>query len=175
MKHSKQAGSRLPGKFVDCPFFYLEMVLRRRAGAVGARNPAGHTSLLRRGILTRSIPGYAFALLACCGSAAGDDRKKEKLDAAKMVGRWGPKDKKAGVYTLEFRSDGMMVLTGTVAGREQRWDGKYRLEGSRLSVELRSEAGEWLDVNTITKLTDTDLDGKEASGKTFSLVRLKEK
>jgi uncharacterized protein (TIGR03066 family) len=116
-----------------------------------------------------------FAVLAFCGTSAAQDRKKEKFDAAKLVGRWGPKDKKDGTYTIEYRADGTVVLTGTANDREWRWEGTYRLEGNRLTAALRSEAGEWSGANTLTKLTEAELTGKNSSGNAFSLVRLKEK
>jgi uncharacterized protein (TIGR03066 family) len=125
--------------------------------------------------LTRAIPGCVFALLTFCSTATAEDRKKEKFDAAKLVGRWGPKDKKDGTYTIEYRADGTVVLVGTADGREWRWEGTYKLEGSRLSAVLRSEIGEWSGVNTLTKLTGAELTGKNSSGNPFSLIRLKEK
>jgi uncharacterized protein (TIGR03066 family) len=116
-----------------------------------------------------------FAVIAFCSASTADERKKEKFDAAKLVGRWGPKDKKDGTYTVEYRADGSVVFTGTANGREWRWEGTYRLEGNRLSAALRSEAGEWAGANTVTKLTDAELVGKNSIGNAFSLVRLKEK
>ena len=125
--------------------------------------------------MTRAISRCVFAVLAFCGTSAAEDPKKEKFDAAKLAGRWGPKDKKDGTHTVEYRAAGTILLTGTDNGRERRWEGTYRLEGDRLSAVLRSDAGEWSGADTVTKLTGAELTGKHSDGKAFSLVRLKEK
>ena len=86
-------------------------------------------------------------MLAACALATGDDkkddkkddRKEEKIDAAKLPGKWAPKDPKKGdEFVLEFAKNGTLTATGTLDGKQQTFTGTYKLDGHKLVIELRT-------------------------------------
>jgi uncharacterized protein (TIGR03066 family) len=51
----------------------------------------------------RAILSCTLAVLVCCALSA-DDKKDEKIDAKKLVGKWVPKDKEKGKYLCRWSS-----------------------------------------------------------------------
>ena len=101
----------------------------------------------------------------------------DKLDAKKLVGKWVPKEPKKGEESMvmEFSKDGKLTVTGDMGGKELKLDGTYKLEGDKLSFELKF-AGETIkETVTLTKLTDDEMTGKDKDGKVESFKKMKPK
>lgn len=110
-----------------------------------------------------------------CAPVFADDKKADKIDAAKIVGKWENKNKKENVK-IEFAKDGTVTFTYKDGGKELNVSQKYKVEGDKL-VLIEEVFGEKVTITTIiTKLTDTELVTKdEKSGKEETLVRIKGK
>lgn len=118
----------------------------------------------------------AGVVLAVCGLVAADDKKEEKFDAAKLVGRWEPKEPKKGeAFVLEFTKDGKMIVKGTLDGKPQTLEGGYKLDGAKLSFELRTPNETIKEAVTLLKLTDDELEAREKDGRVEALKRAKVK
>ena len=120
------------------------------------------------------------AMLCCAATLAlsfgvlAEEKKDEKIDAKKLVGKWEPKEKgAAGV--VEFTKDGKVTITATVDGKEMKFEGTYKVDGNKLSATLKADDKEQTQTRTITKLTDTELVTKEDNGKETTLVRVKDR
>lgn len=102
-------------------------------------------------------------------SAAADDKKDEKIDAKKLVGKWcvPPLNDTA---LLEFTKDDKVKLK-----LFQNVEGTYKVDGKKLTLKLKVGGGEEEMVLTIIKLTDTELVTKDKDGKEEKLERVKEK
>lgn len=111
-------------------------------------------------------------VLAFCGTLAANDKKDEKIDATKLVGKWQPKEKKEAV--IEYTKDGKMLLTVT-GEKEFKAEGTYTVDGSKVSVTLKLGDKEQKSVRTVTKLTDADLVTVDDTGMERAFVRLKDK
>src|SRR4051812_1261170 len=91
----------------------------------------------------RTILGIGAALALACGIAAadekkGEEKKAEKIDAAKLVGKWEPKDPRKGEeFVMDFAKDGKLSVTGTLDGKPQTFGGTYKLDGDKLSFDLK--------------------------------------
>jgi uncharacterized protein (TIGR03066 family) len=127
----------------------------------------------RRGDVMRTFLSCTLAVLVLGFSLSADDKKDEKIDAKKLIGKWSPKDKKDDVV-IEFLKDGKMMLDST---REKaKVDGTYKLDGAKLTVTLKFMDMEKVRVLIITKLTDTELVTTDEQGKKEeTLVRVKDK
>lgn len=106
----------------------------------------------------RTLFGCTMMLLAFAASAA-DDKKDEKIDGKKLIGKWEPKDRK---LILEFTKDGKLNVTSD----EFKIDGSFRLEGNKLTILLKSGENEIKDTVTISKLTDDEMIGESETKKT---------
>jgi uncharacterized protein (TIGR03066 family) len=90
-------------------------------------------------------------------NSAADDKKEEKIDAAKLVGKWKwPEQKGKYPGTIEFRKDGTMKATLQIKGEEYPLPGKYRVEGNKVIIVLTMNV-EHDEVYIVNKLTDTEL------------------
>jgi uncharacterized protein (TIGR03066 family) len=132
--------------------------------------------LLPRGDVMRAILSCALGLLLSSGLVADDKKGGEKIDAKKLIGRWQPKDKKAVPMVYEFRKDGTLV-NETVAddGTKFRSEWAYKVDGNKLTLTLKAPGKELTINSTITKLTDSELVGKDEIGQEQTLVRIKDK
>jgi uncharacterized protein (TIGR03066 family) len=124
----------------------------------------------------RTIPSCVFAVLVVCTLSA-DDKKDEKIDAQKLIGKWEPKEEldKGRKFTMEFGKDGKVVITRTVGEQKARFEGTYKLDGNKLTQTVKDGGKERSDTVTITKLTDSELLIITAKGTDFALVRIKDK
>ncbi len=123
----------------------------------------------------RTLIGMGAALALACGAAA-DDKKGEKFDAAKLIGKWEPKDPKKGEeFVLDFARDGKLTVTGTLDGKVQTLSGTYKLDGDKLSFEVKFGAETIKEAITLSKLTDDEIEGKDKEGKVEALRRVKPK
>ena len=108
----------------------------------------------------------AAALLLAAGAAAqpAKDKKPAGIDAAKLVGTWGPvgADKKllARAPVEEFTADGKYYLrAGDAKKADAGLKGKYKVEGDQLTITLDGAPGVPGEVikRTIKKVTATEL------------------
>lgn len=120
----------------------------------------------------RALLGCVFGLLLCSGLVA-DDKKDEKIDAKKLVGKWTQKEKKG--FIVEFTKDGKATFTSTQEGKEVKGEGTYQVDGNKLMLELKFGDMERKMTRTISKLTDTELVSEDDKGKEDTLVRVKDK
>jgi uncharacterized protein (TIGR03066 family) len=123
----------------------------------------------------RLILGCALVLLCLGTGRAGEDKKDEKIDAKKLVGKWSPKEQKKGEsVVVEFGKDGKLTMTYTGDGKESKREGMYKLDGDKLSVTFKKDDKDVAHTLTVTKLTDTELVTKD-DGKDAAFVRVKDK
>jgi uncharacterized protein (TIGR03066 family) len=122
--------------------------------------------------------GIGLLLALVCGSAAQEkkdkDKDKDKFDAKKLLGKWESHPPKKGEsIVMEFAANGKLLMSGDVNGKEVKVEGTYKLEGEKLSIELRHMGETVSSTITITKLTDDELEGKDAKGKSEAFKKLK--
>ena len=129
----------------------------------------------------RTLIGVGLGFALACGIAAADDKKDAKIDGTKLLGKWEPKDPKKGEeFVMDFSKDGKLSVTGTVDGKVQTFEGTYKLDGAKLSFELKVKGadGKVEDIKrtvTLIKLTDDDMEGRDDEGKVEVLKRVKPK
>ena len=125
----------------------------------------------------RTLIGVGLIFALACGATAADD----KIDGTKLIGKWEPKDPKKGEeFVMEFAKDGKLSVTGTLDNKLQTFEGTYKLDGNKLTIELKVKGadGKVEDIKemvTVTKLTDDDMEGKDKDGKVENLKRVKPK
>jgi uncharacterized protein (TIGR03066 family) len=85
-------------------------------------------------------------------SFASADEKVEKIDTAKLVGKWKAEAKDGS--KIEFTKDGKIrvKLENGVDG-----EGSYTIDGNKMNIKLKYGDQEITEVFTVTKLTDEDL------------------
>ncbi|AMV28089.1 hypothetical protein VT84_27030 [Gemmata sp. SH-PL17] len=112
-----------------------------------------------------------------CYPALADDKKEEKIDAKKIIGKWEPKNKKKDEPTvIEFAKDGTFTLTFDLNGKEMRLTQKYNVDGNKIITTEKVDGKEVVVKTIIVKLTDTELVTKDEDGKNEeTLVRIKDK
>ncbi len=129
----------------------------------------------------RTLIGIGAVLVLACGIATADDKKGEKFDAAKLLGKWEPSQPKKGEeFVMDFAKDGKLSVTGTLDGKLQTFEGSYKLDGAKLSFELKVKGAdgkveEVKETVTLSKLTDDEMEGKDKEGKVEALKRVKPK
>jgi uncharacterized protein (TIGR03066 family) len=116
------------------------------------------------------------AILTLCFGAWAEDKKTEKLDPQKLLGKWSLKglDKGESVV-LEFAKDGKVALIAEKDGEKERLEGSYTLDGNKLMVVMRIEGKDDKQTITISKLTDAELVGTNEKGEEKALVKVKDK
>jgi len=124
----------------------------------------------------RMLLGVGLVLALACGVTLADDKKDGKIDAKKLVGKWEPKDaaKKDTGFVIEFTKDGKVSLTSKAKDKDFKADGTYKLDGDKLTLDLKFGGDSKSMTRTITKLTDTELASKDEGGKEDTLVRIKD-
>jgi uncharacterized protein (TIGR03066 family) len=123
----------------------------------------------------RIVLGCALAVLMA-GVGLADDKKADKIDAKKIVGKWEPKEKPKDVSAvIDFQKDGKVVVNFKGNGKEGKIAGTYKVEGNKLTTTMSFNGKEQTESATITKLTDTELVTKDEKGKEETLLRLKGK
>jgi uncharacterized protein (TIGR03066 family) len=127
----------------------------------------------------RLILGLALAAVMglVAGAAAGqDDKKDAKIDGKKLVGRWTPKDaKKEAGLVIEFAKEGKLILSVDIAGKTEKVEGTYKLDGNKLSMAIKFGEKENKETMTILRLTDEELETEDSNNKRDTLVRVKSK
>jgi uncharacterized protein (TIGR03066 family) len=126
----------------------------------------------------RAILGVA--LVAVMGLAAGaddkDDKKDSKIDGKKLIGKWTPKDaKKDAGLVIEFTKDGKLILYVDIAGKTEKVEGTYKLDGNKLTLAIKFGEKENKETLTILRLTDEELESEDSKGQKETLIRAKAK
>lgn len=124
----------------------------------------------------RALLGGTLAVL-CLGTGLwAQDKKDEKIDTKKLVGKWAPKEKKEGVsVVVEFTKDGKTLFAFTSDGKETKSEGTYKVDGSKLSLTYKAGDKEQTHTVAVSKLTDTELATKDEKGKEETFVRVRDK
>ena len=94
----------------------------------------------------------------------------EKIDAKKLLGKWEPADKKSKMV-IEFVAGGKLKLAAT---GEAPLDGRWKLDGNKLTLTFAVGENETSNTVTITKLTDDELaaeDAKKEQKQSFKRVK----
>ncbi len=116
----------------------------------------------------------AVFVLAFGLHAGADDKRVEKIDPDKLVGKWERKEKKDG-SVLEIMKDGKVQFTITRDGKAFTADGVYKIIGSQVEMTMKLGDQEEKSIRTVTELTDTELVTIDDKGTERSFVRVKAK
>ncbi len=112
----------------------------------------------------RTLFGCTAMLVCFLTASAG--WADEKIDVKKLVGKWEPSDAKKDVkVVLEFTKDGKLSVTADAAGEQVIVSGSWKLDGNKLTLEMKSGENEIKDTVTIKKLTDNVLEAESDSKK----------
>jgi uncharacterized protein (TIGR03066 family) len=96
--------------------------------------------------------GLVVVLLAAVAAHATGD----KIDPAKLVGKWAPVKAKVKA-TTEFTGDGKVITTIEIKGKDVKNQGTYKVDGDKLTIKSKVRGKEEETESTITKLTDDEL------------------
>jgi uncharacterized protein (TIGR03066 family) len=115
----------------------------------------------------------AFRLLAVGAVAivfAVGARAEEKADLAKMlIGKWEITKADEGTIPVgtivEFTKDGKCSVTMKVGDKEEKMDGKYKVEAHKFTVMFKQGDTEMSHTITVTKITDKEMTTKDDDGK----------
>jgi uncharacterized protein (TIGR03066 family) len=116
----------------------------------------------------------AVVVLAFAGLTTAQDKKDEKIDAKKLVGKWEPAGGKEPVV-VEFTDKGKLILSVEVGGKTEKVEGTYKLDGNKLKMVLSFGGKDQEETITVSKLTDDELVGKDSKGKEETLKKVKPK
>jgi uncharacterized protein (TIGR03066 family) len=117
----------------------------------------------------RAVLGCVLALIVCAGASADD-----KIDAKRLVGKWSPK-KERDAMVVEFKGDGTMTVVTVINDKPNTMEGRYKLDGRKLVLIVRSGEREVERTRTVFDLTDTELITTDENGKKEFAVRVKDK
>lgn len=116
----------------------------------------------------------AVVVLAFAGFTTAQDKKDEKIDAKKLIGKWEPADGKAPIV-IEFTDKGKMSLSIDIGGKSEKIEGTYKLDGNKLEMVMSFGGKEQKETVTITKLTDDEMVGKDSKDKEEKFKKVKAK
>ena len=114
----------------------------------------------------------ALSLFGLSITATADDKKDEKIDTTKLVGKWVQKDKAS---ILEFKKDGKVTVAWTRDGQEMKGDGTYKVVGNKVSIALTVLGVEQQMERNVTKLTDDEMVTKDGPRTERTYTRVKDK
>lgn len=125
----------------------------------------------------RAVIASVAVLLLVGFAGAADEKKDEKVDVKKLLGKWEPAkpEKDAPVMILEIKADGKFTLHVTFMGKTEKVDGTYKVDGNKLDVEMKIGDKTEKDSLTVVKLTDTEMVTKGKNGKEEALKKVKDK
>jgi len=121
----------------------------------------------------RTVIG-AIVVLSFAGFVTAQEKKDEKIDGKKLIGKWAPADEKAPV-TIEFTDKGKMTLSIDIGGKSEKIEGTYKLDGDKLEMVMSFGGKEMKETVVISKLTDDEMVGKDSKGKEEKFKRVKAK
>ena len=85
----------------------------------------------------RMLLGVGLVLGLACGVTLAQDKKDEKIDAKKLVGKWErepgkEKDKGFGKIVVEYTADGK--ITATIGDKgDFKIEGTYKVDGNKIT------------------------------------------
>lgn len=121
----------------------------------------------------RLMLGLALATVLTLTAGAAQD---EKIDGKKLIGKWSPKDsKKDAGLVIEFAKDNKLILSVDIAGKTEKVEGTYKLDGNKLSLAIKFGEKENKETMTIVRLGDEEMETVDSNGKKDTLLRLKGK
>lgn len=117
--------------------------------------------------------GEARSTEVSTSGVAGDNKAGTGASVAdykdKIVGTWElvkAEDFPPGSL-IDFKKDGKVKITVKQGDKETIMDGTYTVEGDKFTVEIAPPGGKLSkNIETITKLTDTEMTMKDSKGKT---------
>jgi uncharacterized protein (TIGR03066 family) len=121
-----------------------------------------------------------IAVAAVAAPLVADDKKDEKIDPAKLVGKWkltkAAKDLPKGASAVvEFTKDGKLVVAMAFEKQEAKFDGTYKLSGAKVDTVMKTPDGqEKKETMEIVKLTDAVLHTKDEKGEVDEFERVKD-
>ncbi|QJW92724.1 TIGR03066 family protein [Frigoriglobus tundricola] len=89
----------------------------------------------------RVVLSCSLGLLVCCALSA-DDKKDEKIDAQKLVGKWLHEDKDKSRAVVEFTKDGKVTMALTFKDETLKVEGTYKVEGAKIAMVLKEDGKE---------------------------------
>jgi uncharacterized protein (TIGR03066 family) len=123
----------------------------------------------------RTLLGCALTLALCFGSSA-EEKKDDKIDAKKLIGKWRLKEDKDVSMILDFGKDGNVTITLKFNGKEDKSTGPYKVEGNTLIITEKVGGKDVSEKSIILKLTDTEMVARrEKTKEPDTFVRVKDK
>jgi uncharacterized protein (TIGR03066 family) len=123
----------------------------------------------------RAILGVGL-LVALAGVGAADDKKDEKIDPKKLVGKWELQGlKKGDSLVLELTRDGKAVMVAGNGKEEFKMNGTYKLASDKLLLDFDVMGLPVKQTIPLIKLTDDEMETKGPSGKNETYRRVKSK
>jgi uncharacterized protein (TIGR03066 family) len=117
-----------------------------------------------------------LAGLVFCAAAALV-RAEEKVDGAKLVGKWEATKADPGTIpvgsTVEFTAKNTMKVVHKADGKEIIGEGTYKVDGDKFAFELKIGDNTTKKTITIKKLTDTELMTADEQGKSITFKKVK--
>ena len=122
---------------------------------------------------------FQYALVGClvvglagCGSPTTKGKAPASVsNKDKILGTWELVKAEAaeGIppgTTVEYTKDGKVIVAVKADGKDMKIEGTYAVEGDSLKTTMKGPGGkEKTDTDTITKVTDTQLELKDKDGK----------
>ncbi|MDB5308443.1 MAG: hypothetical protein JWO38_2645 [Gemmataceae bacterium] len=122
----------------------------------------------------RTVPGFALAVVLAVAAGGAAEDKDTPIDGKKLIGKWEPKEaKKDGKIVIEFTKDGKLIISAEAAGKTEKYDGTYKVNGNKLGIVMKLKDTEVKEDVTLLRLTDADLETEDVKGKKESWRRLK--
>jgi uncharacterized protein (TIGR03066 family) len=130
--------------------------------------------------LKMGVAGLLLLGLAVSARAAKDE--EVKVTKEKLIGSWVADSGPFKGLVLTYKKDGTVTMAGKLKFKVKdevkeitiNEKGKYKIDGNKISITHKGRGGkEKTDTDTVTKLTDTKLEIKDAKGKTHSFTKKK--
>lgn len=125
----------------------------------------------------RTLIGVGLSSLILVSAAFADGEKKdEKIDFKKLIGKWEPADNSGAVrMVIEFAEKNKVHVAITESGKTDTVSGTYTIKGNTIDISLSFGGQEQKDTLTVSKLTDDELIAEDSKKKTETLKRVKAK
>jgi uncharacterized protein (TIGR03066 family) len=125
----------------------------------------------------RTLLGGLLAALTFGVGVSAEDKKDDKIDAKKLIGKWELKDLKGRTGgVIEYTKEGEVTYTHVLKGEKgSSYTLNYKLDGNKLVVILYTNPREKTVTRTVAKLTDDELVLKDLKGKEQAFTRIKDK
>jgi uncharacterized protein (TIGR03066 family) len=120
----------------------------------------------------RTVVSCVLAALVV-GLAGADDKKVEKIDESRLIGKWEPKERKG--RAVEFLKGGKLTVMIPGSAGDVKLEGTYTIDGNKLVTVLKAASAEVKKTITVTKLTDTEMSGTDDEGKSDTFLKVKDK